>query len=144
MFTSTHADDRRIGRAAAPALALLSGALLALAAPPAEAQPRGWTVLAERTVADGADRDVVRLPGARRYQAIQICARRRAVDFRDLDVVFGNGGRQDIAVRRILEPGTCTRPLDLAGGRRDIRRIVVNYAAARARGPQPIVTVRGR
>ncbi len=130
-----------IGRACAATLILAA----ALAAPSPAAAQGAWELLGQRTVSDEAERDVIALPGNRRYSEIRICALRRGVRIRDVDVVFGNRQRQDIAVRRRLEARDCTRAQRLRGrGPRDIRRIVLRYEALNDRGPQPVIQVFGR
>ena len=101
-------------------------------------------VLGSRVVAHRSETDVIPVPGKQRYSAIRICVKRRAVRFRDLDVVYGNGGRQDLAIRRLIPAGECTRWINLLGKRRDIRRIVLRYDTFGDRGPRAVVTAYGR
>jgi len=110
----------------------------------APAQAQGWDRIGSRVVAHQAERDVISGRGDGRFSRIRICVERRAVRFYDVDVVFGNGGRQDIRLRRRIGPGDCTRAIDLRGGRRFIRRIIFDYETIRDRGPRAIVTVFGR
>lgn len=105
----------------------------------------GFVKVAERRVGDRFDRDVISLPGRRRFSEIKLCVRRRAVEFVDLDVVFANGGNQDIGVRRVIYPGECTRNIRLRGrGPRNIEHIIMKYTALRKQGPQPYVAVYAR
>ena len=104
--------------------ALAAAALsLTAAASPAMA----WTEVARRIVADRMDVDVVDLPGWRRYDEIKLCVLRHPVKFYDLDVNFANGGHQDIEVRDRINPGDCTRNIDLRGYDRDITSIKLKY-----------------
>lgn len=88
---------------------------------------RGWDFLGSRVVSHQAERDRVPAPGARRYTQVRLCASNRAVRLYDVDVVFRNGGRQDLQVRNVLRPGECTRAIDLRGNTRDIRFVNLAY-----------------
>jgi hypothetical protein len=102
------------------ALACISAAAMAT---PAAA----WTEVARRVVTDRMDVDVVVLPGWRRYDEIKLCVKRNPVRFVDVDVNFANGGHQDISVRSRINPGDCTRNIDLRGYNRDITSIKLLY-----------------
>ncbi len=88
---------------------------------------RGWDFLGSRVVNHYAERDRVPAAGARRYTQVRLCANNRAVRLYDVDVVFRNGGRQDLQVRSVLRPGECTRAIDLRGNTRDIRFVNLAY-----------------
>lgn len=132
-------------KAFARTLTVAAALASALAVSPALAQKRGgWELIGSQQASDKAERDVVAVRGKERFRQIRLCAARRAVAFHDLDVVFANGGRQDVKIRRILAAGTCTRAIDLKGKHRDIRRIVMNYETVRDRGRQGVVSVFAR
>ena len=109
----------------------------------------GWAARAEqvlgaKVVAYGSETDVIPVPGKKRFGAIKICVHDHAVRFRDLDVVYGNGGKDDIPVRRVIPKGDCTRWVDLRGPRRNIRRIVLRYDTYGNAGPRAKITAWGR
>jgi hypothetical protein len=120
--------------------------LLALAAAAPSAAQAQWVLLGEKTVSLTGDRDVVSARGEGAFSRIRLCVRRRPVRFYDLDVVFGNGGRQDLQIRSVIGPGDCTRAIDIRGGRRFIRRIILQYETVNAygAGARAIVEVYGR
>ncbi len=105
--------------------AILAGALVVLAAcaTPAAA----WTQIGAREVRDRTDRDVVVIEGPRRFERIKLCVYRNPVHFYDLDVFYRNGGRQDVSVRSRINPGECTRAIDLNGDDRNITRVTMVY-----------------
>ena len=106
---------------------------------------RGWDFLGSRVVSHYAERDRVNADGYRRYSQVKLCAANRAVRVHDVDVVFRNGGRQDLRVRDVLRPGECTRPLSLHGNGRDIRSVNLAYqTAGRNYGPRAEVAVFAR
>jgi hypothetical protein len=111
----------------------LAGALLALGlAAPASAHVPGpwassWDLLGTRTVRHFAERDTIPAFGHHRYRQVKICAYNKPIRFYDLDVVFRNGGHQDVTVRHVLYPGQCTRAVDLYGHRRDIQFVRMAY-----------------
>ncbi len=111
----------------------LAGVLLTLGlAAPASAHAPGpwapsWDLLGSRAVGHRAERDTIAAFGHQRYRQVKICAYNKAIRFYDLDVVFRNGGHQDVPVRAVLRPGQCTRAVDLYGHRRDIRFVRMAY-----------------
>lgn len=110
---------------------LLAGALLlSTVASAAPASAASWELLGTRVVSDRMDHDVIGVPGHRRYRQMKICVYRHPVHFYDVDVYYENGGHQDISVRSRINPGHCTRNIDLNGWRRDIRRISLRYEEA--------------
>ncbi|MBP6014431.1 MAG: hypothetical protein KBA31_19540 [Alphaproteobacteria bacterium] len=86
-----------------------------------------WDQIAERIVTDRFDVDNIVLPGARKFTRLKVCVYDNPVHFYDFDIFFHNGGHQDVSVRQRLNPGECTRNIDLDGGRRNINRIKFKY-----------------
>lgn len=105
--------------------AVLAGALVMVAAcaTPASA----WTQIGVREVRDRTDRDVVVVEGPRQFERIKLCVYRNPVHFYDLDVFYRNGGHQDVSVRSRINPGECTRVIDLNGDDRNITRVAMVY-----------------
>lgn len=105
--------------------ALVLGAVLALAATTGPAF--AWDQIGARDVRDRTDRDTIYLNGHRQFERIKLCVYRNPVHFYDLDVRFNNGGHQDVSVRSRINPGQCTRAIDLNGDDRDIATISMLY-----------------
>ena len=107
--------------------AIALGAVLAITAcataPPAAA----WTQIGVREVRDRTDRDTINVNGPRQFERIKLCVYRNPVHFYDLDVRFHNGGHQDVSVRQRINPGECTRAIDLNGDDRDITTVSMVY-----------------
>ena len=105
---------------AATAVALIAGA--ACIAP-----ALAWDQIAQRNVTDHVDIDTVNLPGNREFRRVKLCAFRHPVHVIDIDIFFRNGGHQDVNTVWRLNPGDCTRAIDLDGGSRNIDHIVMKY-----------------
>ncbi len=104
-----------------------------------------WDLLGTRTVRHFAERDVIPAFGHRHYRELKVCAYNKPIRFYDLDVVFHNGGHQDVPVRAVLYPGQCTRAVDLFGYRRDIRFVSMAYETLGwHHGPRAFVRVYAR
>ena len=104
-----------------------------------------WQFLGAREVSHFSERDRIFAQGNQRFSQVKICVSNRAVRMQDIDVVFRNGGHQDLQVRHFLRPGECTRALDLRGNRRDIRFLNLVYqTAGRNFGPKAVVRVFAR
>ncbi|HEY7552575.1 MAG TPA: hypothetical protein VH913_24010 [Hyphomicrobiaceae bacterium] len=96
----------------------------------AQAQRRDWVELGCKQVSFlGVDRDTIQV-GRRegRFKAIRLLARGNDVEMLDLKVIYANGAPDDVPVRALIRQGTRTRPLDLRGWERSIRRIDMVYA----------------
>jgi len=110
---------------------------------PAEAQSNSWRTVGYKTVS-GRDSDTIRLQGDRRDRQIRICAFNAPIRMRDLDVRFENGKKQDIEVRNRINPGTCTRNIDLAGDRRNIHSVHLRYEPIFRTADRPLIRVQAR
>ena len=89
----------------------------------------GWPTIASTTVTGRSDSSNIYLPGRQRYRAIKLCVAKSPLKMRDVRVYYRNGSRQDADVRQRLQPGSCTRRIDLRGRDRDrdITRIRVRH-----------------
>ena len=125
------------------AMAAIGGAMVVAAAPVGAQGAYNWRVIGFKTV-DGHDSDTINLPGDRRFRQIRLCAYNAPLRMRDLDVRFDNGRRQDVVVRSRINPGTCTRNIDLQGERRDIRHIRLRYEPIARGARRPVVRVQAR
>jgi hypothetical protein len=96
---------------------------LAACATPASA----WTQIGVRDVRDRTDRDTIVVEGPRQFERIKLCVYRNPVHFLDVDVRYANGGHQDVSLRRRINPGECTRDIDLNGDDRNITSISMLY-----------------
>ncbi len=105
---------------------ILAFMALGMGTVPSTAAPQ-WVLLGERTVRDRTDHDEIWVEGHRRFSQIKLCVYRHPVHIYDLDVNYHNGEHQDIQVRARVNPGTCTRDIDLTGDDRDIRNIKMLY-----------------
>ncbi|MBI1366244.1 MAG: hypothetical protein GC153_09860 [Alphaproteobacteria bacterium] len=117
----------------------------ALVATAAAASPAAaWVEIGQRNVADHADRDVIAVGGHARYRQIKICVYRNPVRFYDVDVFFENGGRQEVRIAARVNPGRCTRVIDLKGAARDIEHIAFTYEETSVRRRTATVKVFAR
>lgn len=113
-----------------------------LAAGPATAQGR-WELLGTRSVAFHVERDVVSGRGQGRFQVIRLCVANNAVQFREVEVVFANGERQQLPVNSFVRPGGCSASLDLRGDARRIDRVELVYNSVPNFSGRALVSVYG-
>ena len=106
---------------------VLATALVAFSAAVTASPALSFDQIAERIVTDRPDIDNVALPGNRLFRRVKVCVYDNPVHFYDFDIFYRNGGHQDVAVRKRINPGQCTRNIDLNGGRRNINRIQFKY-----------------
>jgi hypothetical protein len=117
------------------------------AAAPADAQRyyiNNWRTIGVKTVDGRVDRDRIHVRGDRRFRAVRLCVFNAPLVMRDFDIRYDNGRGQDVRVRQLIRAGTCTRVIDLAGRRRDIRSIELTYSPIRRGFARPIVRVQAR
>jgi hypothetical protein len=109
--------------------AILACAVLGLAAcaTPGPAAADNWRQIGARDVRDRTDRDTIVVDGPRQFERIKLCVYRNPVHFYDVDVRYANGGHQDVSVRRRINPGECTRAIDLNGDDRNITTVSMLY-----------------
>jgi hypothetical protein len=109
--------------------AILACAVVALGAcaTPAPASADDWRQIGVRDVRDRTDRDTIVVEGPRQFERIKLCVYRNPVHFYDVDVRFANGGHQDVSVRQRINPGQCTRAIDLNGDDRNITTVSLLY-----------------
>jgi hypothetical protein len=109
---------------AAFAAAILGTALSATAAQAAERQ------IGVATYNFKPNQDVIDIGGkAGQFKAIRLEVRGSDVEILDLSIVYGNGTPENIRVRQTFKAGTSSRVIDLTGGSRAIRQIIVTYVA---------------
>ena len=118
---------------------VLASALLSTATPAQGA----WKVLGVIKADKGLDRDEVTVSASRAYRQLRLKADGADVEIRSLHVVYGSGEPDKIEVRKKIRAGTSTFPLDLRGGERFIRRIVLWYATPERETRRAIVTIYG-
>jgi hypothetical protein len=101
--------------------------------PPISGGPPGggadWTELGcKRVSLFGVDRDSIEVGRSEgRFRAIRLLVRGADIQLLDLKVVYGNGEPDHVPVRSLIRQGERTRPLDLRGRERVIRRIDMTY-----------------
>lgn len=105
--------------------ALIAALAVASVATPALAW--NWRLLGERNVMDRTDHDSIGLPGDREFNRIRLCVYRNPVHFYDVHIRYRNGGVQDVSMRSRINPGGCTRAIDLNGANRNVERIDMTY-----------------
>ena len=109
--------------------AVLASAIVVLAAcaTAGPASAYDWRQIGVRDVRDRTDRDTIVIEGPRQFERIKLCVYRNPVRFYDMDVRFANGGHQDVSVRQRINPGQCTRVIDLEGDDRNITTVSLLY-----------------
>jgi hypothetical protein len=104
------------------------GALAAASPFPAKVFADQWVLLGTRHVNWLVDTDIFDVgAGMGQFDHIQLRVRGNGLFVYDLDVVYGNGGHDDIPLRFHIPEGGSTRSIDLRGGDRNIRRVKIVY-----------------
>ena len=128
--------------------ALAALVTLTAATTSADARPGGkrdWELLGTQKVGFLKDRDVIhvgRKDGD--FSKIRIRVKNNDVEFIDVNVVYGNGKKDDIRIRRRIKAGGETRAIDLKGNKRFIRRVEFVYKSRPSFKGQAVVELWGR
>jgi hypothetical protein len=107
------------------------------------AQTGQWVDLGSTRVYGKNDHDTIQVRNQGTFRTIQIRVRGNAgVHFSLIVVCYGNGQREQIKVRDVVQGGSSSRVIDLPGARRVIDKIDFLYDKANW-GIPPTVTIAG-
>lgn len=109
-----------------------------------QAMAGDWKKLGERTVNKGRDYDEIHVNDFKKYDYIKLKVRKMGVEFRNVTVVFGNGERFEIPVRKFIPKDGETIAWRLPSGDRFIRKIKLNYKTRFGADKRARVTVYGK
>lgn len=134
---------RRVRRVA---VALIAASTLAvLAAPAAFSAGPGWTVLGRTQASYKRDHDAVVLRGpADNYRALKFKVSDAPLNLRKVVVTYDNNTKERLEARDNIPAGGESRPINLRGGKRSIRRIEFWYDTKGMGRGRADVTVFGR
>jgi Protein of unknown function (DUF2541) len=120
--------------------ALMLGLLLV--ARPATADD--WKLLGTRTVDRGGDRDEIHVSAVRgAFRKIKLKVEGSPVEIKSLHVVYGNGEPDKLEVRDHIHAGGETRSIDLNGGDRVIKKVIIWYKTEGGHN-RAVITLWGR
>lgn len=119
-------------------------ALMALNASPSHAE-RGWKRLG-RTQADfGRDHDVIVIRGpSDNFRALKLKVTDAPLELRRLQVTYDNNTVERLEVRSHIPKGGESRPIDLRGGQRSLKRVEFWYETKGMGRGRADVTLFGR
>jgi hypothetical protein len=111
-------------------------------ATPGFTQTGQWVDLGSARVNGQVDHGTIQCRNQGTFRAIQIRVRGSAVHFIGIVVRYGNGQREQINVRSVIQAGSSSRTIELPGARRVIDKIDLLYEKA-SWGAPPVVTIAG-
>lgn len=77
-----------------------------------------WEIIGTQTVNKSGDRDDFRPSGRSSYTALKVRAKRNSVTINRMTIVYENGQRQDIPLKRTMRDGEESRVINLRHRRR--------------------------
>lgn len=127
-------------------LIILSSVLFILSAGAAAVSAQKWEDLGSKEVKDRSEQDTWHLgKNNGQFRKLKLTVQYRAVRFYKLVVTYGNGEKQEFAIRDLIRAGGSTRALDLDGKDRFIDKVDIWYEAyAARRGVRSQVTLFGQ
>jgi hypothetical protein len=114
---------------------------LALIVAPASADD--WRLLGAHTVDRGADHDQIQLTASAGYRRLKLKVEHAPIEINRIEVVYANGEPDWLDVREHIRAGGETHDIDLKGGDRVARRIVL-WCHADAGHERAVISVWGR
>jgi hypothetical protein len=104
-----------------------------------------WKRIGERSVKFSSDKDIIKVGGNDWYSKLKIKVVDAPLHIADMDVIFENGEKFDIAIKENIKQGGESRVIDLPGSERRIDRIEFRYrTTGRLRNGTANVIVFGR
>ncbi len=95
-----------------------------------QVQANDWRLLGTRNVGDRLDHDTIVVTGLRGdFKKIKLKVSRTAVRFYRVEITFGNGSTQKVAMRSLVKDGGETKAIDLRGKDRVISKVEFWYEA---------------
>lgn len=108
-------------------------------------QASQWDLLGERSVKRSVEKDVMPVTVAEGgFKQIKVLVNKSPVNIKKIIVEYANGKRDELKVRAVIGAGDESRPLDLRGGKRVIRKITFYYETIEKGRGKSIVKVLGR
>ena len=86
-----------------------------------------WKIIGERSVKFSSDKDVIKVGGNDWYTKLKIKVVDAPLHIADMDIIFENGEKMDVAIRENIRQGGESRIIDLPGGERRIDKIEFRY-----------------
>ncbi|MBK9191835.1 MAG: hypothetical protein IPM77_10150 [Crocinitomicaceae bacterium] len=106
---------------------------------------QAWERLGSRTVTMTADHDeIVVTANEGIFTAIQLRIAKAPIHLLNINIIFGNGDNENVVFDQTFEAGSQTRVIDLAGNKRIIRKVNLNYRSAPTQKGRAIVSLWGK
>ena len=103
-----------------------------------------WKLLGTRTVDRGIDRDEIQVTALRgAFHKLKLKVAGSPIEIKSLHVIYGNGDPDKLEVREHIRSGGETRSIDLRGGDRVIKKVIIWYKTEGGHN-KAVVTVWGR
>ena len=119
-------DSTRFRIAAVAMIAVVAAAVVS--ASPGPATGPGWKALGRTQASYKKDHDVIVVKGpADNFKAIKFKVTDAPLNLRRLVVTYDNNTKENLDVRENIPQGGESRPIDLRGGKRSIRRVEFWY-----------------
>jgi hypothetical protein len=106
---------------------------------------QAWERLGSRTVTMTADHDeIVVTANEGIFTAIQLRIAKAPIHLLNINIIFGNGDNENVVFDQTFEAGSQTRVIDLAGNKRIIRKVNLNYRSAPTQKGRAIISLWGK
>ena len=106
---------------------------------------QGWAVLGSAKVNGKVDHDEIWVTGYEgNFKAVKLAVENEGIQFNKVVLHFGNGGKEELNIRKFIPAGGETRVLDLKGDDRVIKKVDFFYESNAATSTKAKVVLYGK
>ncbi|MCH2081802.1 MAG: DUF2541 family protein [Saprospiraceae bacterium] len=105
----------------------------------------GWELLGKKKVNYGLDRDEIMVTAKEGlFSKLHLSVKRAPINLHKLRIHFANGQTQNVEIRKNIAKGGKTRVIDITGGKRVIKKVVMWYDTKNRAKTRAVVQVFGK
>jgi len=129
-----------------PLLAVFAISLMSASYPAETAKAFGdWELLGKKKVNYGLDRDEIKVTAKEGlFSKLHLRVKRAPINLHKVTIHFGNGQTQNVNIKKNIAKGGKTRIIDINGGKRVIKKVVMWYDTKNRSKARAVVQVFGK
>ena len=124
--------------------AIAALALFATATPISAQDMGDWEQAGTRAIDPAKGTETIFMFGDNRHRQIRLCSANADLAVLTVGIEYANGESQAIPTGFVIARGTCSEPLELAGRRRSVEKLVLTYTPFTTAGGTPRLRVDAR
>jgi hypothetical protein len=109
-----------------------------------KAVPGTWQTLGRASVDEGKDKDEFKIEGSDRFRRLRVKAEKADIEMKEMKVYYEDGENEELDVKSVIKAGGSTRPLELRGNSKRIRKVTFNYSSKSRKDNKAMVILEGQ